>query len=170
MVVALALPSNEPFLERVSDFLVKAQGAVVFLSAAAVFFWTFEARFKRGKAVKAIYELRVLAHVIDMHQLSKDPEYRSHDGRAAYSAEELWHYLRYCTELLAIISKIGQLYVEDFHDSTTLTAVDQLERLATGLSQKIWQKLMILERIRNDGKAKRSAECSDTADGAGVNR
>ncbi len=169
VVVALALPGNEPFVERVSAFLVKAQGGVVVLSAAAVFFWTFETRFKRGKAVKAIHELRVLAHVIDMHQLSKDPEYRGHDGRAAYSSDELGHYLRYCTELLAIISKIGQLYVEDFHDGTTLTAVDQLERLATGLSQKIWQKLMILEHIRTDAETKRPAECSDTAAGARAN-
>jgi hypothetical protein len=62
----------------------------------------------------------------------------------------MWQYLNYCTELLAIITKLGQLYVEDFPDGTTLAAVDQLENLGTGLSQKIWQKIMILERLRSE--------------------
>jgi hypothetical protein len=57
-------------------------------------------------------------------------------------------YLHYCTELLAIISKIGQLYVQDFPDATAVTSVDHFESLATGLSSKIWQKLMVLDRIR----------------------
>jgi hypothetical protein len=165
VVVALALPGQDPVLVRVADFLVKAQGAVIFLTAIVVFFWTLETRFKRRKAVKAIHELRVLAHVIDMHQLSKDPDYSGQEGRSSYSPDELWHYMRFCTELLAILSKIGHLYVEDFHDSTTLMAGDQLERLATGLSQKIWQKL-ILERIRREEKAMRPADVSDISGAA----
>ena len=40
--------------------------------------------------------------------------------------------------------------MQDFPDGTTLAAVDQLENLGTGLSQKIWQKIMILERIKSD--------------------
>ena len=38
----------------------------------------------------------------------------------------------YCTELLAVVSKIGQLYVQDFPDATAETAVDHFEGLATG--------------------------------------
>ena len=55
--------------------------------------------------------------------------------------------MHFCTELLAVVSKIGQLYVQDFRDADAQTAVDQFEGLATGLSSKIWQKLMILDRI-----------------------
>ena len=55
------------------------------------------------------------------------------------------------------MSKIGQLYVQDFPDSAAVTAVDHFEGLATGLSNKIWQKLMILDRIRSDA----ADDCSD---------
>jgi hypothetical protein len=65
-------------------------------------------------------------------------------------ADAMGRYLHFCTELLAVVSKIGQLYVQDFLDATAQTAVDHFEGLATGLSSKIWQKLMILDRIRSD--------------------
>ena len=112
--------------------------------------WTLETRFKRRKAVRAIHELRALAHIIDMHQLSKDPDQKPGEGRPVLRLEEMWVYLQFCSELLAVITKLGQLYVQDFPDGTTLAAVDQLENLGTGLSQKIWQKIMILERIQSD--------------------
>jgi hypothetical protein len=147
VVVAITLKDQTTLSARVLEPL---RLVPLYLGGILVFFWTLETRFKRGKAVKAIYELRALAHIIDMHQLSKDPECPSEGDPAYRSHEAMTQYLHYCSELLAILSKIGQLYVEDFHDGTTLTAVDQLERLATGLSQKIWQKLMILERIRAD--------------------
>jgi hypothetical protein len=124
--------------------------APLYLGAIVVFFWTLETRFKRSKAFKALHELRGLAHLVDMYQLSKDPERHNPGEQPDYTPEELKHYLRYCSELLAIISKIGQLYVEDFPDGPTLAAVDQLESLSTGQSQKIWQKLVILEQISAD--------------------
>ena len=49
-------------------------GDVVFLGAAIAFLVTLETRIKRGRALSAINELRALAHIIDMHQLTKDPE------------------------------------------------------------------------------------------------
>jgi hypothetical protein len=126
-----------------------ASGAGLWLGAVAVFFWTLETRLRRGKVVQALHELRGLAHIIDMHQLSKDPECGA-EADPAYNREGLGHYLNYCSEMLAILSKIGQLYVEDFPDGTTLAAVDQLERLTSGLSQKIWQKVMILGQVRGE--------------------
>ena len=55
---------------------VSEAGLNVFLllSAAILFLVTAETRIKRRRALKAIHELRALAHVIDMHQLTKDPE------------------------------------------------------------------------------------------------
>jgi len=44
------------------------------LGAAILFLATTEARVKRGRALKQIHEMRALAHVVDMHQLTKDPE------------------------------------------------------------------------------------------------
>jgi hypothetical protein len=49
--------------------------------------------------------------------------------------------------MLAILSKIAALYVQHFHDPITLAAVDEVQDLTGGLSQKIWQKIMILDRV-----------------------
>lgn len=45
-----------------------------FLGAGIAFLVSLEARVKRGRALDVINELRALAHIIDMHQLTKDPE------------------------------------------------------------------------------------------------
>ena len=128
-------------------------GDVVFLGAAIAFLLTLETRRKRGRALDAINELRALAHIIDMHQLTKDPEMvlGHHAPTAAAPARnmtafELNRYLDYCSEMLALVSKIAALYVQSFPDSAALAAVDEIESLTTGLSQKIWQKLVILDR------------------------
>ena len=48
--------------------------SVVFIGATILFFVSWENRIKRSRALKAIHELRALAHIIDMHQLTKHPE------------------------------------------------------------------------------------------------
>src|SRR5437868_4747871 len=47
--------------------------SMVFIGAAILFFISWENRIKRRRALKAVHELRALAHIIDMHQLTKDP-------------------------------------------------------------------------------------------------
>ena len=46
-------------------------GSVVFVGAAILFFLNWEHRIKRDRALKAIHELRALAHIVDMHQLPR---------------------------------------------------------------------------------------------------
>src|SRR6185436_19423252 len=91
--------------------------SVVFIGAAILFLVSWEHRIKRARALKAIHELRAMAHIVDMHQLTKDPE--SYFGRSHQSASpqrrvmtpfELNRYLDYCSESLALISKIAALY------------------------------------------------------------
>ena len=65
---------------------------------------------------------------------------------------ELNRYLDYCSESLALISKIAALYVQGFQDPVLLDAVDDMEDLTAGFSRKIWQKITILEAL---GKAMR---------------
>jgi hypothetical protein len=99
-----------------------------------------------------------MAHLIDMHQLKKSPELVGTkdaprlDSGELMTVDQVRSYLNYCTELLAILSKIGQLYVQDFPDAPAGAAVDQFENLATGLTSKIWQKIMILDRAEADGE------------------
>ena len=127
---------------------------VVFIGVAAFFFMTLETRLKRRKALDAIRELRALAHIIDMHQLTKDPERITGTPagdtgtiKRPQSPAELIRYLDNCSDLLALISKISALYVQDFDDPVTLAAVNEIENLTNGLSRKIWQKIMIFDRI-----------------------
>jgi len=123
----------------------------ILLGAAVLFLATVEVRIKRGRALKAIHELRALAHVIDMHQLTKDPERLLARGKLTPSspkqnlrAPELIRYLDYCSEMLSLIGKLAALYVQKFDDPVALAAVNEVEDLTTGLSRKIWQKIMIL--------------------------
>jgi hypothetical protein len=46
-----------------------------------------------------------------------------------------------------LISKAAALQVQDFDDSATLAAVNEIDNLTAGLSRKIWQEIMILDRI-----------------------
>jgi hypothetical protein len=94
--------------------------------------------------------------VIDMHQLTKDPErvLRTDWESTPSSPTEtmspflLTRYLDYCSEMLSILGKVAALYVQDFDDEVALAAVNEIEALTTGLSRKIWQKIMILQEAQ----------------------
>jgi hypothetical protein len=141
----------------ITDFLQGADAAineVVFIGIAVFFFFTLETRLKRRRALKALHELRSIAHIIDMHQLTKDPERiagapapSDATAKRPQNPAELIRYLDYCSDLLALISKIAALYVQNFDDPVTLSAVNEVENLTNGLSRKIWQKIMIFDRI-----------------------
>jgi hypothetical protein len=151
---------------NIGEFLQGLDAAineVVFIGIAAYFFISLETRLKRQRALKAIRELRSLAHIIDMHQLTKDPEHMAETPtdtstdtvrmrKRPQNPAELIRYLDHCSDLLALISKIAALYVQDFDDPVTLVAVNEIENLTNGLSRKIWQKIMILDRILVPGQ------------------
>lgn len=124
---------------------------LVLIGAAIFFLVTAETRIKRRRALRALHELRAIAHIIDMHQLTKDPERAIRSGTTTESSPplqlstfELGRYLDYCSEMLSLTGKVAALYVQAFDDGVALQAVNEIEDLTTGLSQKIWQKMMIL--------------------------
>ena len=87
-----------------------------------------------------------------MHQLTKDPDQLLASTTATASSpersltrQELGRYLDYCSELLSLTGKLAALYAERLGDPVILQSVDQVEDLTTGLSNKIWQKIMILD-------------------------
>jgi hypothetical protein len=127
-------------------------GSTVFIGAAVVYLWSLERRWKRERLLAAMRSLRALAHIVDMHQLTKDPETTTRGMPTASSPQrslttfELSRYLDYCSEMLSLISKIGAIYVQEFPDPDAIEAADQLANLTNGLSRNIWQKIMILDR------------------------
>jgi len=127
---------------------------LVLMGAAIFFLVTVEARVKRMRALDALHELRSIAHVIDMHQLTKDPgQYTGKlvttpsSPRRDMSAFELTRYLDYCSEMLSLTGKVAALYAQNFRDAVVLSAVNEVEILTTGLSRKIWQKIIILHKL-----------------------
>ena len=91
-----------------------------------------------------LHELRSLTHIVDMHQLTKDPALLTSDGEM--SPAELGRYLDFCSDMLSLISKVAALMVQHLNDDVVLAAVNEIETLTTGLSGKIWQKITLLER------------------------
>jgi hypothetical protein len=127
-------------------------GIAFFLSAFVVYLLSIETRIKRDRTLAALHELRAIAHVVDMHQLTKDPATMLEGGASTLSSPargmsdfELMRYLDYCSETLALISKIAALYVQDFPDAGAIAAVDEVENLTSGLARKIWQKLTMIQ-------------------------
>ena len=107
---------------------------------------------KRRAALQALHELRSIVHVIDMHQLTKDPSLVvTVAGKTASSPQrvlspfEVARYLDYCSEMVSLTSKVAVLFAQGFPDPVVTEVVSDIERVAAGLSQKIWQKIMILQ-------------------------
>ncbi|MBP7997606.1 MAG: hypothetical protein KA314_01615 [Chloroflexi bacterium] len=144
--------SNVTFVEIIQA-IESGINDIILIGAAIFFLATIERRIKRDRALKALHELRALAHVIDMHQLPKDPERIIQFAPTASSPKEemtpfeLTRYLDYCSEMLSIIGKIAALYVQDFDDPIVLGAVNEIETLSNGLARKIWQKIVTLQSL-----------------------
>lgn len=135
------------------DVLQAADSGVndlIFLSIAVFFLIRLEQRFKRDRALNMLHKIRSLAHIIDMHQLTKDPDTIGPEAMPTpnspvrqMTAFELRRYFDYCSEMLSILSKMAAILVEDFDDPVTLSAVNEVENLTSGLARKIWQKIMV---------------------------
>ena len=77
LVVALRLlrmPNGRIQLGEFVQWLESGINDMVLIGAAIFFLVTLEARIKRRRALGALHQVRVIAHIIDMHQLTKDPE------------------------------------------------------------------------------------------------
>ena len=146
--------------DRLSTFVTLTEAAIndVLLIGAAIFFiFTIEKRYKRTRALKALHELRSIAHIIDMHQLTKDPHRvmakplftgEGLSPKLNMTSFQLRRYLDYCSEMLALTGKIAAVYVQQFDDAVAIGSASELEALTSGLSNKIWQKILILESYK----------------------
>lgn len=124
---------------------------VLLLGAAGWFIASYETRRKRRRVVGALQDLRTMAHLIDVHQLSKTPgmigKAESHTASSperTLTSFQMGRYLDYCSEMLALNGKIAALYGDGFEDTDALQAVTEVEDLCLGLQRKIWQKIVLL--------------------------
>jgi hypothetical protein len=126
---------------------------IVLMGASSLAVMRLEQISKRNQALKHLHELRSLIHIIDMHQLTKDPSAMTLPGPATAASPkrlltpfELSRYLDYCSEMLSLTAKIAALYAQSSKDSVVISTVNELENLAANLSEKIWQKIGMLQR------------------------
>ena len=126
------------------------------------FLYSFPERLQRGRLLNLLHQLRSTAHIIDMHQLSKDPE----QLRPSFvptpvskplelTRDEMERYLDYCSELLALVGKTAALCAEESRDYVVLETVSTVETLTVGISRKIWQKISNLPRRKGGAAAGR---------------
>jgi hypothetical protein len=145
-------------LTELVQAIESAVNDLVFVAIGIWFLASLESRLKRAQILAALHELRAIAHIIDMHHLTKDPERVLLGGPSTPSSPhrdltpfELGRYLDYCTELLALVGKIAALYAQATDDTATLAAVDQIDDLTGGLTRTVWQKIMLLHQLAGDG-------------------
>jgi hypothetical protein len=121
----------------------------IFVALAVLFLVRTEQRLIRNDALRSIRVLRSAAHVIDLHQLTKDPlgtlgpvlAATPHSPIRDLPTAEMERYLQYCIELLSIIGALAALHAQDVRDPTVVEAVGDIESLTLNLSAKIWNKI-----------------------------
>jgi hypothetical protein len=157
MLISISTSTTADNVYSVLQGIEAAMNIIVLMGAALFFLITIEDRLKRRRALTALHELRSIVHVIDMHQLTKDPSMGVNVGsdtpsspRRTLTRFEVARYLDYCSEMLSLTSKVAVLYAQAFPDPVVTEAVSDIERITAGLSQKIWQKIMILQAFGVD--------------------
>jgi hypothetical protein len=137
-------------LTNVMQGIDAATSLVIVFGGLSFYLWSLEGRWRRDRAMKGLHELRSIIHVIDMHQLTKDPSAfgaprTSSSPDRSMTPHQLLRYLGYCSELLSLASKVAALYADKLHDPDIVEAVGDIERLTSNLSQKIWQKIELIQ-------------------------
>lgn len=133
---------------------------LVLMGAVAIFLWGLEARHRRQKALEDLHKLRSIIHVIDMHQLTKDPSAKSFmsfankgDGdtpaspKRTMTSHELTRYLDYCSEMQSLAGKVAALYAQGSGDAVVVETASDLGQVTTNMSAKIWQKIELVHRL-----------------------
>lgn len=138
-----------------------AMNTLVLMGAGAFFLATLESRWNRQTAMTDLHELRSIIHVIDMHQLTKDPSTVATVATGTPSSPqrqltpfELTRYLDYCSEMLSLAAQVAALHAQGTNDSVVIDAASDLGQITSNLSNKIWQKITILQtQIANTASA-----------------
>ncbi|WP_229116363.1 hypothetical protein [Parenemella sanctibonifatiensis] len=124
---------------------------LVFGGIAVFFLIAVPERMERARVLRVLHRLRSLAHVIDMHQLSKVPERlesSTEEAQLGLTRTEVAVYLDQCTELLSLVGKTAALFAEDTSDGEVVDAVEGIESLTSDMARKIWQKVAIIQQQR----------------------
>ena len=139
------------------DFVQGIEASLNTLLLAALGFLALarsEERIKRKRVFVQLHTLRSMIHVVDMHQMTKDPAALSDSFKPMpnspvriTNSQDLARYLDYCSEMLSLTGKLAALFAQSVNDEVVIEAVNDIEDLGSNLSRKIWQKTPMIEDI-----------------------
>jgi len=167
VILALASPLICSFLlsfreevTNLGEFLQATDAGLhmlLLLAGGIVFLIGMENRMRRNQALEALAEFRSLAHLVDLHQINKDPGLDGspapeNDTRTVRSDHELAFYLDYSGDLLSIVGKLSAYYAQNLQDRVILDAVTEIETLTSTLSNKLWLKILVLREMMSTQK------------------
>lgn len=127
------------------------------LAATTWFFLTLNTRLVRGRLLRAVQELRSLAHAIDLDQLDKDPDRLKRQGDDDTPTSPklgdintpflLSRYLDYCGEMLSLIGKVAAIYAEKIDDPIVLSELGDVERLTNDYRLNVGMKMASVSQM-----------------------
>ncbi len=149
IIYTISLLKFEDSIMRFANFITVSEAFIselVTIGFAFYFIYKLEDFIKEKKVLAALHELRTIAHVIDLHQLTKDAVYTSvertkNSPKREFTKAQLNRYLNYCCEMLSLTSKVAATYAFDNKNVLILNTVRDVETLTSNLSTKIWEKI-----------------------------
>lgn len=134
------------------QILEPAMNIAILVGLGVLTLGRFEQRWKRGRALGYLHELRAIAHVIDMHQLTKDPwtsdlPPTTHSPKRVLAGALLERYLDYCSEMESLTGKLAALLAQSCPDGEVAAAASDVEQLTADLSREIWQKIALVRAV-----------------------
>ncbi len=146
----------DPELSNIANLITVSEALVsetAMIGASFYFLYKLEDLMKQKHILNALHELRIIAHIIDMHQLTKDPSYilsdkTEHSPKRDLTKNDLSRYLDYCCEMLSLTSKVAANYANNNKDQVVLNTINDIENLSSSLSGKIWQKIELNKLLK----------------------
>jgi len=149
IVYTLLMLKFDESLFRVGNFITVSEAFLnetITIGFAFYFLYKYEDILKQKKILIALQELRTIAHIIDLHQLTKDPthilaEKTKNSPKLDFTKAEVNRYLIYCSEMLSLTSKVAATYAFNNKDEMILNTIHDIEVLCSTLSSKMVQKI-----------------------------
>lgn len=101
---------------------------------------------RRAKMMRMLHRFRSIVHLLDLVQLTKSIE---PDKEDPLSVTQRIRYLDLCSQTASLAAKGAALLIARYSDARVVAAVNEIESVCSGVSQKIWNKIQVLQTIRD---------------------
>ncbi len=144
----LVLTTNQLRLNVPTSFAeilgtLDAAANLAFLTVGLMFLvYRFRVEKRREKVMRMLHRIRSLVHLLDMVQLTKNLEV---EPKGDLSIADKIRYLDACSQAAALAGKSAALLIGEYDEPSVISAVTEIEIVCSGISQKIWAKIAVLQ-------------------------